>query len=120
MLAAMGPPGGGRTFITARLVRHFNVIAYTELDRETIGVIFTSLVDHFYKKFDESIKAILPKIIDSVISVYDKVKVDLLPTPSKSHYTFNLRDIWRVFQGICSANSKSLTSPQDLLKLWYH
>jgi dynein heavy chain len=29
---AMGPPGGGRTFITNRLVRHFNVIAYTELD----------------------------------------------------------------------------------------
>lgn len=29
MLAAMGPPGGGRTFITARLIRHFNVIAYT-------------------------------------------------------------------------------------------
>ncbi len=29
MLAAMGPPGGGRTFITGRLVRHFNVIAYT-------------------------------------------------------------------------------------------
>jgi dynein heavy chain len=29
MLSAMGPPGGGRTFITGRLVRHFNVIAYT-------------------------------------------------------------------------------------------
>lgn len=29
LLAAMGPPGGGRTFITARLIRHFNVIAYT-------------------------------------------------------------------------------------------
>jgi dynein heavy chain len=63
MLAAMGPPGGGRTFITARLIRHFNVIAYTELDRETINVIFTTLIDHFYKKFDESIKAILPKVI---------------------------------------------------------
>ena len=33
MLSAMGPPGGGRTFITPRLIRHFNVIAYTELDK---------------------------------------------------------------------------------------
>ena len=33
ILTTMGPPGGGRTFITGRLVRHFNVIAYTELDK---------------------------------------------------------------------------------------
>lgn len=31
ILAAMGPPGGGRTFISNRVVRHFNVIAYNEL-----------------------------------------------------------------------------------------
>jgi dynein heavy chain len=66
------------------------------------------------------VKAILPKIIESVLSVYDKVKLELLPTPSKSHYTFNLRDIWRVFQGICSAHIKSVSTPQALLKLWFH
>ena len=37
LLAAMGPPGGGRTYITNRVVRHFNVIAYPELDREIIN-----------------------------------------------------------------------------------
>ena len=40
LLAAMGPPGGGRTFITNRIVRHFNIFAYTELDIETIKRIF--------------------------------------------------------------------------------
>ena len=51
MLSAMGPPGGGRTFITPRVIRHFNVIAYTELDAETINMIFVTLVDHFFRKF---------------------------------------------------------------------
>lgn len=51
ILAAMGPPGGGRTFITPRLIRHFNVIAYTELDKDTINQIFSSLLNNFYKKF---------------------------------------------------------------------
>ena len=51
MLSAMGPPGGGRTFITNRVIRHFNVIAYTELDSETINMIFTSLVSNFFKKY---------------------------------------------------------------------
>lgn len=40
VLTAMGPPGGGRTFITNRMVRHFNVIGYTELDDNTIKCIF--------------------------------------------------------------------------------
>ncbi len=32
LLSAMGPPGGGRTAVTGRILRHFNIIAYTELD----------------------------------------------------------------------------------------
>jgi dynein heavy chain, axonemal len=43
-----------------------------------------------------------------------------LPTPSKSHYTFNLRDIWKVVQGICSANPKGISSTKSLIHLWYH
>lgn len=35
-------------------------------------------------------------MVDSVLDVYYKVREDLLPTPSKSHYTFNMRDINRV------------------------
>lgn len=32
ILSAMGPPGGGRSAITNRMMRHFNIISYTELD----------------------------------------------------------------------------------------
>ena len=53
ILSAMGPPGGGRSAITNRCVRHFNVIAYPELDRETISGIFDKLVNHFFSKFGE-------------------------------------------------------------------
>jgi dynein heavy chain len=44
ILTAMGPPGGGRTFITNRLVRHFNNICYTEISESTILQIFTSMI----------------------------------------------------------------------------
>jgi len=40
LLAAMGPPGGGRNSVTNRLVRHFNILAYPELDRDIINQIF--------------------------------------------------------------------------------
>lgn len=83
-------------------------------------MIFVTLVNHFYKKFNDEVKDLVPKIIESVLSVYERVKTELLPTPSKSHYTFNLRDIWRVFQGVCSGNPKTVTTPQAFIKLWYH
>ncbi len=53
LLTALGPPGGGRTHITARLVRHFNVIAYTEMDNVTISHIFNTVVEFFLKGFNE-------------------------------------------------------------------
>lgn len=32
LFCAMGTPGGGRTYITPRMTRHFNIIGYTELE----------------------------------------------------------------------------------------
>ena len=41
------------------------------------------------------------------MDIYYKVREDLLPTPSKLHYTFNLRDISKVVAGICSIHPKN-------------
>ena len=49
----MGPPGGGRTFITNRVIRHFNILAYTELPNDIINTIFSSLLNFYFKKFPE-------------------------------------------------------------------
>lgn len=120
LLSAMGPPGGGRTFITNRYTRHFNVIAYTELNGSTVNEIFSVLVQSYLRKFNDPIKNMLQTLIGSVLSFYNQVKVTMLPTPAKSHYTFNLRDIWKVFQGICSASPKSTGDVTSMVRLWYH
>lgn len=44
----------------------------------------------------------------------------LKPTPNKSHYTFNLRDISKIFQGVCSADKTTADSIVSITKLWIH
>lgn len=120
MLAAMGPPGGGRSFITQRVIRHSNVLGYTELDQKTVKQIFATIVTHFLRRFQEQVKNMCDPLVDAVMFVYNTVRTELLPTPSKSHYTFNLRDIWKVFQGVCSANPKATGEPALIVKLWFN
>jgi len=38
-----------------------------------------------------------PSIVKSTVDIYNKITKELLPTPKKSHYTFNLRDISKIF-----------------------
>lgn len=40
-------------------------------------------------------------MVASTLDIYDTIADNLLPTPAKSHYTFNLRDLSKVFQVGC-------------------
>lgn len=46
--------------------------------------------------------------------------VKFRPTPAKSHYTYNLRDVSKVFQGISKSNPKAISNEDDMCKLWAH
>ncbi|CAE6938378.1 DNAH1 [Symbiodinium sp. CCMP2592] len=120
MASAMGPPGGGRTFITERLKRHYNVLAYSDLQDESISQIFRTIASYFFAGFDESIQATIPCMIMSTVKIFKQALQDLLPTPAKSHYLFNLRDIWRVFLGLCTLSSKKANHRDIVIRCWCH
>ena len=50
-VTAMGLPWRGRSVITPRLQRNFNVMTYTELLSEIIDLIFTTILKAFYASF---------------------------------------------------------------------
>lgn len=45
-----------------------------------------------------SLASVSSSIVTASVALYRWVEVEMLPTPSKSHYTFNLRDLSKVFQ----------------------
>jgi dynein heavy chain, axonemal len=52
--------------------------------------------------------------------VYQWTVDNLLPTPAKTHYTFNLRDFARVIQGIVLSKPAHFADGDDFIRLWTH
>ena len=121
-VTSMGPPGGGRNPISSRFVRHFNIIGYTEMSDESKAVIFRTILSSFVSQFDESInnQDLVTGLVESSIDIYNIISRELLPTPAKSHYTFNLRDLAKVFQGVLMGSSKKIRNRVEFLRLWCH
>jgi len=59
-------------------------------------------------------------MIKATMQIYEKAISDFLPTPSKSHYIFNLRDFARVMRGILLVPAERMTEPDKLIRLWIH
>ncbi len=65
----------------------------------TLRQIFNKIISSFLteNKFEDSVKVMADDITSSTIDVYYILLKEKLPIPSKYHYTFNLRDISKVF-----------------------
>eukprot|EP00741_Cyanophora_paradoxa_P007767 tig00001206_g7515.t1 len=119
-VAAMGPPGGGRNPVTQRYLRHYNLVGFTVQNDESLGRIFSCIVDWYLADFPAQMRGLGRPIVDATIETYNEIARVLLPTPAKSHYTFNLRDLSKVFQGVLSAYAPKITSQDALIRLWAH
>uniref|UniRef100_A0A8C9SX66 Dynein axonemal heavy chain 3 n=1 Tax=Scleropages formosus TaxID=113540 RepID=A0A8C9SX66_SCLFO len=120
-VSAMGPPGGGRNDITGRFTRHLNIISIDSFDDETLGKIFTSITDwHFMKGFDATFPRLGKVMVQATMAVYKDAMENFLPTPSKSHYIFNLRDFSRVIRGVLLCPYSHLQEEDKLIRLWIH
>jgi len=119
-IASLGPPGGGRQDMTARFVRPFNVVGLAEMSDASKAGIFETILGTFLSGFTPAIAKLTEGLVASTIDTFNTVVASLLPTPAKSHYTFNLRDLAKVFQGTLMGSPKMILEPVGMVRLWVH
>ena len=101
-------------------MRHFNLVSLMPFDDESLRRIFGTIIDWWSVKVPCDLSALRGPLVDATIALYATACKQFRPTPAKSHYTFNLRDISKVFQGILSAEVAQIRARNDLIRLWAH
>ncbi|KAI5075577.1 hypothetical protein GOP47_0009653 [Adiantum capillus-veneris] len=120
LLAACAPPGGGRNEVSPRFFRHFSMVCVQPPSEQCLRTIFGGIFGGFLQLFPSECKTFLKPVVESTIEVYMRISQELLPTPAKSHYTFNLRDVSKVFQGMLMVKPADCGTKKSLRNLWIH
>ena len=120
-VTACAPPGGGRNEVTPRLFRHFNMIWVPALSKKSMELIFSSILRGFLELNQQSsLDFLSDAVVRASVEIYEKAISDFKPTPTKSHYTFNLRDMSKVIQGILEIKHRNLEDKEMLVSIWIH
>ena len=116
-VAAMGHPGGSRSAVDPRFLSLFQIFELQPPDEANLKVIYGSIVQNTSQSLrigDDSRR----HVVDMTLDLYKSVVAKLLPTPTRFHYIFNLRDLSRLFGGLSKAVASGEDDTLPFFRLW--
>ncbi|TPX78384.1 hypothetical protein CcCBS67573_g00352 [Chytriomyces confervae] len=117
-VSSMGTPGGGRNEIDPRFASLFAVFNITFPMDDSLRRIYSGIIEGHTSIFTDSVNSVAKKLTGMTLKLYSEIVKNLMPTPSKFHYIFNLRDISRIFEGLCSATPDHFDKGKQFARLW--
>ncbi|XP_066123630.1 dynein axonemal heavy chain 6 [Saccopteryx bilineata] len=120
IVSACAPPGGGRNPVTPRFIRHFSMLCLPMPSEHSLKQIFQAILNGFLNDFTPAVKQTASSIVEASVEIYNRMSIDLLPTPAKSHYVFNLRDLSKCVQGILQCDPGAIREEMQIFRLFCH
>jgi hypothetical protein len=89
------------------------MLYHCEPSEQSLNMNIKMVLNIYYRRVrsPESGTATAQKIVYAFVMLFEKVCQQFLPTPSRSHSTFYLRDLAHVFINIGSARRRSSIRP---------
>lgn len=78
--------------------------------------VFQAILKGHLEDFVTEVSVLADNIVNAAVDVYNKICAELLPTPAKAHYVFNLRDLSKTMQGVLQSDAGYLRVPQAMLR----
>ncbi|CEM11721.1 unnamed protein product [Vitrella brassicaformis CCMP3155] len=113
-------------YVPNRLLRHFKVVSMPLPGLNEVQEIFMPLLQHFFNKmhpkqpFMNTVLAQVATLVRATAVLFEGVVDRFKPTPLKFHYTYSLRDVRRVMDGLLLAHPETVANKDTLVRLWTH
>ena len=85
---------------------------------ESLKKIYCSILDGHLNPFKKEVRNLSSKITDCTMELYSSIVRELPPTPSKFHYIFNLRDLSRIYHGLCLTTPDRFEDTAQIVRVW--
>ncbi|XP_068841823.1 dynein axonemal heavy chain 14-like [Capricornis sumatraensis] len=109
-----------RRYISPRLLKHFSILVLPHLPQTAIKTIFQVHLGMYFSvnNFAPEVQKTKDQIISCSLAVYYQVCQTMLPTPTKCHYMFNLRDVFKLLLGLLQAD-KYVVNSKEMAALFF-
>ena len=112
--------GGGNNSIDPRFLSHFCVFYIASPSRESLFRIFSTLLHGHVTTFPSEVQGLIPLIIQCTLHIYQELLRVYVPTPTKFHYVFSLRDLSRIIQGLVQTTPERFGTIERFTRVWLH
>ncbi|XP_037593658.1 dynein heavy chain 14, axonemal isoform X1 [Cebus imitator] len=108
--------------INPRLLKHFSMLVLPHPSQDVLYTIFQAHLGiyFFINNFIPEVQKSKDQIISCSIAIYHQVRQNMLPTPTKCHYMFNLRDMFKLLLGLLQADRTVINSKEMAARLFVH
>lgn len=106
--------------VSGRLLHNFNLIVQEGFSHEAFKLKMQTITDFIVQPWAPHLHIYSTRIVNALVDIGKRIFSHLRPTPLKAQYTFNWRSLSKIVFQMQMAETGTLKSQEDVMKLFYH